>query len=133
MGCLSRRQEAHRAARTKPDEAYRKRSTLLTLTGDVIDVGFFYTRMMALRNWIGGDQATGRIVQFGNSKIFGDTPVYNYTRNFFDNCWEYYNGETENILGRGLKGRVSVIGLGGYHLGYPVFPGRSQPHRSRGH
>ncbi|MDB6125863.1 MAG: aldo/keto reductase [Pedosphaera sp.] len=23
---------------------------------------------------------------------------------FFDNCWEYYNGETENILGRGLKG-----------------------------
>ena len=24
---------------------------------------------------------------------------------FFDNCWEYYNGETENILGRGLKGR----------------------------
>jgi predicted aldo/keto reductase-like oxidoreductase len=25
--------------------------------------------------------------------------------NFFDNCWEYYNGLTETILGRGLKGR----------------------------
>jgi len=24
---------------------------------------------------------------------------------FFDNCWEYYNGKTENILGRALKGR----------------------------
>src|SRR5258708_40303637 len=24
---------------------------------------------------------------------------------FFDNCWEYYNGKTENILGRALNGR----------------------------
>ncbi|HSB75031.1 MAG TPA: mechanosensitive ion channel domain-containing protein, partial [Terriglobales bacterium] len=31
------------------------------LTGDVVDVGFFYTRMMELGNWIGGDQATGRM------------------------------------------------------------------------
>jgi aryl-alcohol dehydrogenase-like predicted oxidoreductase len=23
---------------------------------------------------------------------------------FFDNCWEYWNGKSENILGRGLKG-----------------------------
>jgi small-conductance mechanosensitive channel len=52
------------------------------LTGDVIDVGFFYTRMMELGNWTGGDQATGRIVQFSNSRIFGDTAVFNYTRNF---------------------------------------------------
>lgn len=52
------------------------------VTGDVIDVGFFYTRLMELGNWIGGDQATGRIVQFSNSKIFGQTPVFNYTRSF---------------------------------------------------
>jgi small-conductance mechanosensitive channel len=51
------------------------------LTGDVVDVGFFYTRMMELGNWIGGDQATGRMVQFSNSIIFGN-PVYNYTQNF---------------------------------------------------
>lgn len=50
--------------------------------GDVIDVGFFYTRIMEIGNWISGDQATGRIVQFSNSKIFGDVPVFNYTRNF---------------------------------------------------
>ncbi len=51
------------------------------ITGDVIDVGFFYTRFMELGNWIHGDQATGRIVQFPNSQIFG-TPVFNYTRSF---------------------------------------------------
>lgn len=52
------------------------------ITGDVIDVGFFYTRMMEVGNWIHGDQATGRIVQFSNSRLFGDTAVYNYTQNF---------------------------------------------------
>lgn len=52
------------------------------ITGDVIDVGFFYTRMMEVGNWIAADQATGRIVQFSNSRMFGDTAVYNYTRNF---------------------------------------------------
>ncbi len=51
------------------------------ISGDVIDVGFFYTRMMEIGNWISADQATGRIVQFSNSQIFG-TPVYNYTQNF---------------------------------------------------
>ena len=51
------------------------------ITGDVIDVGFFYTRMMEIGNWISADQATGRIVQHPNSQIFG-TPVFNYTQNF---------------------------------------------------
>lgn len=51
------------------------------MSGDVIDVGMFYTRMMEIGNWITSDQATGRIVQLGNSQIFG-SPVYNYTQNF---------------------------------------------------
>lgn len=51
------------------------------ISGDVIDVGMFYTRMMEIGNWITADQATGRIVQMPNSQIFG-TPVYNYTQNF---------------------------------------------------
>jgi len=51
------------------------------MKGDVIDIGFFYTRMMEVGNWIGGDQASGRIVQISNSKIFG-APVFNYTQNF---------------------------------------------------
>jgi len=28
---------------------------------------------------------------------------------FFDNCWEYYNGKTENILGRALRGRRNKV------------------------
>lgn len=51
------------------------------ITGDVIDVGLFYTRMMEIGNWITADQATGRIVQYPNSQIFG-TAVFNYTQNF---------------------------------------------------
>ena len=30
---------------------------------------------------------------------------------FFDNCWEYYNGKTETILGRALKGRRDKVFL----------------------
>jgi small-conductance mechanosensitive channel len=51
------------------------------LSGDVIDVGFFYTRMMEIGNWIGGDQYSGRIIQFANAQVFGSS-VFNYTRNF---------------------------------------------------
>ena len=29
--------------------------------------------------------------------------------NFFDNCWEYYNGRSENWLGRGLEGRRDKV------------------------
>ena len=52
-----------------------------SISGDVIDIGFFYTRMMEIGNWISADQASGRIVQLPNSKIFG-TPIFNYTQNF---------------------------------------------------
>src|SRR5438045_439235 len=52
------------------------RIQLETMSGDVIDVGFFYTRMMEIGNWIGGDQVSGRIVQLPNSKIFGN-PIFN--------------------------------------------------------
>jgi aryl-alcohol dehydrogenase-like predicted oxidoreductase len=30
---------------------------------------------------------------------------------FFDNCWEYYNGRTEDWLGRALKGRRDKVFL----------------------
>ncbi len=50
-------------------------------SGDIIDIGFIYTRMMEIGNWIGGDQYSGRILQFPNAQIFG-TGVFNYTRDF---------------------------------------------------
>ncbi len=51
------------------------------MKGDVIDIGFFYTRMMEIGNWVHGDQYSGRIVQFPNSKFWAN-PVFNYTRTF---------------------------------------------------
>src|SRR5262249_51384854 len=30
---------------------------------------------------------------------------------FFDNCWEYFNGRTENWMGRALKGRRDKVFL----------------------
>ena len=50
-------------------------------SGDVIDIGFFYTRMLEIGNWIHGDQYSGRILQFPNAQIFG-VGVFNYTRDF---------------------------------------------------
>lgn len=57
------------------------RIQLNQMSGDVIDVGFFYTRLMEIGNWISADQVTGRIVQIPNSQVFG-TAIYNYTQNF---------------------------------------------------
>jgi small-conductance mechanosensitive channel len=51
------------------------------MSGDVIGIGFFYTRMMEIGNWISADQYSGRIIQFANARVFG-TPVMNYTQNF---------------------------------------------------
>jgi small-conductance mechanosensitive channel len=49
------------------------------MTGDVIDISFFYTRMMEVGAWISGDQYSGRILLIPNSMIFG-TPIINYTQ-----------------------------------------------------
>jgi small-conductance mechanosensitive channel len=57
------------------------RIQLNRVSGDVIDIGFFYTRLMEIGNWISADQVTGRIVQMPNSQVFG-TAIFNYTQNF---------------------------------------------------
>jgi len=81
------------------------------ISGDVVDVGFFYTRMMEIGNWVQADQATGRIVQFSNSIVFANH-VYNYTQNF-SYLWDEIHlmitydsnvKETMNILQRAADG-----------------------------
>jgi small-conductance mechanosensitive channel len=49
------------------------------MIGDVIDIGFFYTRMLEIGSWIGGDQYSGRVLLIPNSVIFG-SPILNYTQ-----------------------------------------------------
>jgi len=47
--------------------------------GDVLDIGLLYTTIMETRQWVGGDQATGRIITIPNSYVL-TTPVHNYTK-----------------------------------------------------
>ena len=48
-------------------------------TGDVIDIGPFYTALLELREWVDGDQATGRIVFLPNGSVLSGH-VNNYTK-----------------------------------------------------
>jgi small-conductance mechanosensitive channel len=49
--------------------------------GDVLDIKIFYTTIMEIREWVDGDQYSGRIIQLPNSFILNKT-VKNYTRDF---------------------------------------------------
>lgn len=59
--------------------------------GDVMSLGFLYTRIMEMGepplkdgkrdNWVGARQFTGRIVTITNDAVFNE-PIFNYTRDF---------------------------------------------------
>jgi len=47
--------------------------------GDVIDIGILYTTLLELREWVAGDQATGRLTILPNGLVLAGT-VNNYTK-----------------------------------------------------
>ena len=47
--------------------------------GDVIDIGLFYTTLLEIREWVDGDQATGRILSLPNGAVLNGV-VKNYTK-----------------------------------------------------
>ncbi len=49
--------------------------------GDVIDIGLLYTTLMETREWVAGDQATGRLTIVPNGVVLNGT-IQNYTRDF---------------------------------------------------
>ena len=49
--------------------------------GDVIDISILRTTLMECRQWVEGDQYTGRIVRIANSFVFKDS-VVNYSGDF---------------------------------------------------
>ncbi|MFZ3384912.1 MAG: mechanosensitive ion channel domain-containing protein, partial [Candidatus Methanoperedens sp.] len=49
--------------------------------GDVLDIKLFYTTLMEIREWVDGDQYTGRISQIPNGFVLNKT-VKNYTKDF---------------------------------------------------
>ena len=46
--------------------------------GDVIDIGIMYTTLLEIKEWVHGDQPTGRIITMPNSSVLNN-PVNNYT------------------------------------------------------
>jgi small-conductance mechanosensitive channel len=54
--------------------------------GDVIDIGLLYTTLMETREWVTGDQATGRLTTVPNGVVLNGT-IQNYTRDF-DFIWD---------------------------------------------
>lgn len=66
------------------------RVAIAGVRGDVVALGFLYTRVMEMGEpappdqrdvWVGARQFTGRIVTVSNDKVF-DVPIFNYTREF---------------------------------------------------
>jgi len=49
--------------------------------GDVLDIKLFYTILMEIREWVDGDQYTGRITQIPNSFVLNKS-IKNYTKHF---------------------------------------------------
>lgn len=54
--------------------------------GDVIDIGILNTTLMETRNWVSGDQVTGRLTIIPNGVVLAGT-IQNYTRDF-DFIWD---------------------------------------------
>jgi len=57
--------------------------------GDVIDIDIMYTTLLEIRQWVDGDQATGRLLIVPNNNILAGT-VKNYTKDndfIWDEIW----------------------------------------------
>ena len=49
--------------------------------GDVMDIGLLYTSIVEMREWVGGDQATGRLTKIPNSRLMTGA-INNYTQDY---------------------------------------------------
>lgn len=47
--------------------------------GDILDISFFEFTMLEIKNWVGADQSTGRIVHIPNGLLFTQ-PIVNYSQ-----------------------------------------------------
>lgn len=48
-------------------------------TGDVMDIGILYTTILEIKEWVAGDQSTGRLISMPNGQILSNN-VNNYTK-----------------------------------------------------
>jgi small-conductance mechanosensitive channel len=96
--------------------------------GDVIDIGIMYTTLLEIRQWVNGDQATGRLVSIPNGMVITGS-TYNFTRDHrylwdeimmpitYDSDWKLAKETFLNILRsqteiyqEGAQGDIDRIG-----------------------
>jgi small-conductance mechanosensitive channel len=82
--------------------------------GDVIDIGILYTTLLELKEWVAGDQATGRLTVIPNGYVLSGT-LNNYTKdnNFiwdeltipitYDSDWKEAVTTIQRIVGNETK------------------------------
>lgn len=82
--------------------------------GDVIDIGLLYTTLMETREWVAGDQVTGRLTIVPNGAVLAGT-IQNYTRDFdfiwdeisipitYDSDWNEANAKILDIVRKETK------------------------------
>lgn len=47
--------------------------------GDVMDIGILYTTVLEIKDWVSGDQATGRLITMPNGQVLSSS-INNYTK-----------------------------------------------------
>ena len=77
--------------------------------GDVIDFGMLNTTLLEIGQWVGGDQATGRITTIPNGNVLS-LPVHNYTKDHgflwdeivipitYDSDWKRAESELRDLV-----------------------------------
>jgi small-conductance mechanosensitive channel len=82
--------------------------------GDVLGVGLFNTTLLEIREWIDGDQATGRLLSLPNSVVLSGI-IKNYTKEFnfiwdeirlpitYDSNWKEAYNKISDIVKQGTK------------------------------
>lgn len=95
--------------------------------GDVIDIGLFYTTLLEIGEWVGGDQATGRIIMLPNGSVLS-APINNYSKDHhfiwdelsipitYDSNWKKAVKDIEKIVKKETLEAAEVAERGIYEL-----------------
>jgi small-conductance mechanosensitive channel len=94
-----------------------ERIEIKDVAGDVIDYGFFFVRVMEIRQWTDADLYTGRVLLIPTNWILSNT-IYNYSKDFgyiWDKLWigllyeENYTKIANDIKGIALSHTQSDV------------------------
>ena len=96
--------------------------------GDVVDIGLFYSTLLEIREWIDGDQATGRLLSVPNGVVLSGV-VKNYTKDhpfLWDEVAVVITGESDWQAAMHILGTICFA-----KTEHTIEAGRSSLHRLR--